>query len=127
MSDSRCSNLAFIAVAALFQAAPLGLAQGTPPQATASRATAPAIPDEPVPVAQGAQRPARLPVIANPWLDRSGKARIGKASFYADMFPGRKMANANPMNPRENNAAARSLPVERTAMVTTLETGKSVV
>src|SRR5258708_7076481 len=127
MSDSRCSNLAFIAVAALVQAAPLGLAQGTPPPATASRATAPTIPDEPVPVAQGAQRPARLSVIANPSLDRSGKTRIGRASFYADMFAGRKMANGNPMNPHENNAASRTLPLRTTPTVTNLETGKSAV
>ncbi len=125
MSDSRRSNLALLAVAALFQAAPLGLAQGTPPQATASRATAPAIPDEPV--AQGAQRPARLSVIPNPSLDRSGKKRIGKASFYADMFAGKKMADGNPMNPHENNAASRTLPLGTTAKVTNLETGKSAV
>ena len=124
MSDSRCSNLALLAVAALFQAA--SLAQAATPQATASRATAsdyPAIPDEAA--AQGAQRPARLPVIAKPPLDRSGKKRIGKASFYAEMFAGRKMANGNRMNPQENNAASRTLPLGTTAKVTNLETGKS--
>ena len=123
MSDSRCSNLALLAVAALFQAA--CLAQAATPQVTASRATAsdyPAIPDEAA--GQGAQRPARLPV-AKPPLDRSGKKRIGKASFYAETFAGRKMANGNRMNPQENNAASRTLPLGTTAKVTNLETGKS--
>src|ERR1700674_5900982 len=78
---SRCSNLALIAVAAVLQTATFGL-----------RAQA-AIADELTP--RQPQTPDDFAVIAKPALDRSGKPRIGKASFYARMFAGRKMANGN--------------------------------
>lgn len=58
-------------------------------------------------------------------LDYSGKKRIGQASFYADKFAGRKMADGNPMDPRSNNAASRTLPLGTKAQVTNLETGQS--
>jgi rare lipoprotein A len=58
-------------------------------------------------------------------LDRSGKKRVGKASFYAHMFEGRKMADGKTMNPQHDNAASRTLPLGTTAKVTNLETGKS--
>ena len=111
--SSRYRNLAPFAVAAVFEAATFGM--------TVQAAT----PDELVP--QEPRRPARLAVIAKPPLDRSGKRRIGKASFYAHMFVGRKMADGNKMNPQVNNAASRSLPLGTTAKVTNLETGKSAV
>jgi len=60
-------------------------------------------------------------------LDFSGKKRIGKASFYANRFAGRKMADGMPMDPRDDNAASRTLPLGTTAKVTNLETGKSAV
>jgi rare lipoprotein A len=66
-------------------------------------------------------------VIAKPQLDRSGKPRIGKASFYARMFAGRKMADGNKMDPQDSNAASRTLPLGTTAKVTNLKTGKSAV
>lgn len=62
-----------------------------------------------------------------PRPDTSGKRRFGKASFYADWFAGRKMANGAPMNPHGNNAASRTLPLGTVAKVTNLETGKSAV
>jgi rare lipoprotein A len=62
-----------------------------------------------------------------PQIDRSGKARIGTASFYARMFTGRKMANGNIMNPTVNNAASRTLPLGTIARVTNLRNGKSAV
>jgi rare lipoprotein A len=58
-------------------------------------------------------------------IDRSGKKRIGKASFYARMFSGRKMADGKKMDPQHDNAASRTLPLGTTAKVTNLETGKS--
>jgi rare lipoprotein A len=58
-------------------------------------------------------------------LDYSGKKRIGQASFYADRFAGRKMADGNPMDPQSNNAASRTLPLGTKAQVTNLETGQS--
>ena len=60
-------------------------------------------------------------------LDRSGQKRVGKASFYARKFAGRKMADGTPMNPRDDNAASKTLPLGTTAKVTNLETGKSAV
>jgi rare lipoprotein A len=71
--------------------------------------------------------PARIAVEAKPKLDLSGKRRVGKASFYARMFSGRKMADGNTMDPQKNNAASRTLPLGTIAMVTNLKTGKSAV
>ena len=60
-------------------------------------------------------------------LDRSGGRRFGKASFYANFFAGKKMADGKIMDPQTNNAASRTLPLGTTARVTNLETGKSAV
>jgi len=109
--SSQCSNLALIALAAVFEVAGFGM--------KAQAATPEGLPPP--------QTPARLEVIANPQLDRSGRRRIGKASFYARMFAGRKMANGNRMDPQNNNAASRTLPLGTTAKVTNLKTGKSAV
>jgi rare lipoprotein A len=62
-----------------------------------------------------------------PALDRSGGKRFGKASFYANFFAGRKMADGKIMDPQTDNAASRTLPLGTTAKVTNLETGKSAV
>ncbi len=64
---------------------------------------------------------------AKPRLDRSGRKRFGKASFYAGNFVGRKMADGTIMNPRADNAASKTLPLGTVAEVTNLETGKSAV
>ncbi|MFZ2855411.1 MAG: glucokinase [Rhodocyclaceae bacterium] len=48
---------------------------------------------------------------AQPKLDHSGRKRVGKASFYAKRFAGRKMASGNRMDRRGNNAASRTLPI----------------
>ena len=69
----------------------------------------------------------RLLPEAKPILDRSGHARIGKASFYAKMFDGRTMADGTRMEPTGNNAASRTLPLGTTAEVTNLKTGKTAV
>ena len=71
--------------------------------------------------------PPRIAVEAKPKLDLSGKRRVGKASFYARMFAGRKMADGNTMDPQKNNAASRTLPLGTIAKVTNLKTGKSAV
>jgi rare lipoprotein A len=60
-------------------------------------------------------------------LDRTGKKRVGKASFYAGFFAGRKMADGSRMDPHDDNAASKTLPLGTTARVTNLETGKSAV
>jgi rare lipoprotein A len=72
-------------------------------------------------------RPQRLSAAVKPVLDRSGRKRIGKASFYAKMFDGRKMADGTPMQPTGDNAASRTLPLGTTAKVTNLETGKTAI
>jgi rare lipoprotein A len=74
-----------------------------------------------------AATPVRLSPEAKPALDRSGHTRVGKASFYAAMFNGRKMADGTPMEPNANNAASRTLPLGTTAKVTNLATGKTAV
>jgi rare lipoprotein A len=71
--------------------------------------------------------PVHEPVVANPPLDRSGNKRLGKASFYAQKFSGRKMADGTIMQPQSNNAASKTLPLGTTAKVTNLETGRSAV
>lgn len=67
------------------------------------------------------------PAAAGHKLDRSGKKQVGKASFYARKFAGHKMADGTPMNPRDDNAASKTLPLGTTAKVTNLETGQSAV
>jgi rare lipoprotein A len=62
-----------------------------------------------------------------PAVDRSGQKRIGKASFYAARFGGRKMADGKPFKLHDSNAASLTLPLGTTAKVTNLETGKSAV
>src|SRR6202012_866253 len=64
---------------------------------------------------------------AKPAVDRSGKKRVGKASFYADRFGGRKMAGGKIFCLHDSNAASLTLPLGTTAKVTNLETGKSAV
>jgi rare lipoprotein A len=64
---------------------------------------------------------------ALPGLDLSGSTQVGKASFYADKFAGRKMADGARMDPRDDNAASKTLPLGTIARVTNLETGRSAV
>lgn len=70
---------------------------------------------------------ALKPDTSKPALDRSGGKRFGKASFYANFFAGKKMADGKIMDPGTNNAASRTLPLGTMAKVTNLETGKSAV
>jgi rare lipoprotein A len=67
-------------------------------------------------------RPAK-----NPRLDHSGHKRVGKASYYARRFAGRKMADGTPMRPESDNAASKTLPLGTVALVTNLANGKSAV
>jgi rare lipoprotein A len=73
------------------------------------------------------QSSQQTPDASKPPLDRSGRPRIGKASFYAQRFGGRKMADGTPMHLQGNNAASKTLPLGTTAMVTNLETGRSAI
>jgi len=69
--------------------------------------------------------PQRIPVSEKAQADLSGKQRVGIASFYADNFGGKTMANGAPMDLNGNNAASRTLPLGTKAKVINLETGKS--
>lgn len=60
-------------------------------------------------------------------LDRTGYRRFGKASFYAERYVGRKMADGSRMQRNGNNAASLTLPLGTVARVTNLETGRSEV
>jgi rare lipoprotein A len=71
--------------------------------------------------AQKAQKPGK------PKLDHSGQPRHGKASFYADKFAGRKMADGTRMDPDSNIAASRTLPIGTKAEVKNLDNGKTEV
>ena len=62
-----------------------------------------------------------------PALDLSGKARRGKASYYARKFQGRKMADGTRMNPNANVAASKTLPLGTKAEIVNLESGKKAV
>lgn len=60
-------------------------------------------------------------------LDRSGKSRKGKASYYGREFYTKKMADGTRMNPQSNAAASKTLPLGTTARVTNLQNGNSEV
>lgn len=121
-----------LAVAALALAGVVGVGVNEAAAATLDESPPPPSTIEP-PKAERAPRgertrsPRRLSPEAKPDLDRTGRARIGKASFYAHMFAGRKMADGTPMKPTGNNAASRTLPLGTTAKVTNLKTGKTAV
>ena len=70
---------------------------------------------------------ARKPARPRPALDRSGRPRIGQASFYAGHFTGRTMADGTRMDPQDDNAASRTLPLGTRARVTNLKTGQSAI
>jgi len=78
---------------------------------------------------QAAPQPAPdpAPAPAKPQPDRTGRSRVGVASFYADSFFGREMANGEPMDPGGDNAASRTLPIGTTAKVTNLSSGQSAL
>jgi rare lipoprotein A len=60
-------------------------------------------------------------------LDRTGKPREGKASYYGKNFYKKKMADGTKMNPQSNVAASKTLPIGTKARVTNLENGSSQV
>ena len=101
-----------LACAALAAAACVQASPGPPPPGAARPA---------------AQRPGQAIRHVKPRLDRSGRTRIGKASFYARKFDGRKMADGTRMDPHDDTAASKTLPLGTTAQVTNLETGQSAI
>lgn len=78
-------------------------------------------------VSQVSAAPTSKPTSPKPQPDLSGSKRVGIASFYADNFAGRQMADGTIMDPQGDNAASRTLPLGTTAKVTNIETGKSAI
>ena len=72
-------------------------------------------------------KPVKSAKAGKPALDRSGKARRGKASYYARKFHGRKMADGTRMNPNASVAASKTLPLGTKAEIVNLESGKKAV
>ncbi len=77
---------------------------------------------EPIKAASGVEREAP---VARPKLDLSGRKRVGIASVYARSFAGKKMADGTRMDPHDDNAASKTLPLGTEAKVTNLKTGQS--
>ena len=100
--------------------APLMRARPTPsvqPRASASPITR---------AEEEAVRLDQLPAMAAPHTaDHSGRKVIGKASFYARYFDGKKMADGRRFNPATNVAASKTLPIGTTAKVINLDNGQS--
>lgn len=71
------------------------------------------------------EAPTSQPAQAKPKLDRSGDKQVGKASIYSHKFTNKKMADGNRMDPNDDNAASKTLPLGTRAKVTNLETGLS--
>ena len=69
----------------------------------------------------------REAVVPKPNLDRTGKVRKGKASYYGRQFYRKKMANGKHLNPDKHVAASKTLPLGTVAKVTNLNNGKSDV
>lgn len=72
-------------------------------------------------------RAAQIDPVLKVSLDRSGHAQTGKASFYANHYAGKTMADGTPMRLYSNNAASLTLPLGTTARVTNLATGRSAI
>lgn len=114
----------------------LGFAAGSPLAARASEGNSGKSADSSQPAASSSQRTelqssadeaAKSTEAAKPAPDLSARKRVGKASFYAKQFFGKTMANGEPMDPKGDNAASRTLPLGTTAKVTNVETGKTAV
>ncbi|MBB3180943.1 septal ring lytic transglycosylase RlpA family protein [Variovorax sp. Sphag1AA] len=112
LTFSRSTTAMAIGVACLLS----GCAVAPGPEGQPARSSAPPSPSAPKPASA-----------AKPGPDRSGARQVGKASFYADKFAGRKMADGTRMDPNDDNAASKTLPLGSVARVTNLENGRSVI
>jgi len=75
---------------------------------------------------QEAERLDQLPAMPAPnTADHSGRKVVGKASFYARLFDGKKMADGRRFDPATNVAASKTLPIGTTAKVINLDNGQS--
>ena len=77
---------------------------------------------------QEAERLDKLPAVPpepTGHIDRSGRKEKGRASYYAQFFDHRKMADGRRMNPNADIAASKNLPLGSVAKVTNLDNGKT--
>ena len=82
-------------------------------------------PDSPA-ARQEAEKLAQLPALPpNGTVDHSGRKQRGRASYYAQRFAYRKMADGNRFNPNSNVAASTTLPLGTTAKLTNLSNGRT--
>lgn len=72
-----------------------------------------------------AKQQAAASEVAKPRIDHSGRRQVGEASIYSNKFANEKMADGNRMDPNDDNAAHKTLPLGTKAKVTNLETGQS--
>ena len=94
--------------------------------ACAALADSPA-PDTPK-ARQEAERLDKLPPVAPAsvgHIDHSGRKQKGGASYYAKRLAHHKMADGHRMNPNDDVAASKTLPLGSVAKVTNLNNGKS--
>jgi rare lipoprotein A len=94
-----------------------------PTAATHDAAAATEAAPPPDPRVQEAHELAQLPPIKPHGMDHSGRKQTGRASYYAQHFANRKMANGDRFNPNSNVVASKSLPLGTTAKVTNLRNG----
>lgn len=80
-----------------------------------------------VPAAQAASDAEAIAIQRATPVDRSGKKRIGIASYYHNMFHGRKMADGNVFDQNGINAASKTLPLGTFAMVTNLTNNRTAL
>ncbi len=66
-----------------------------------------------------------VPAVRTAQIDRSGRNEKGGASFYAERFWHRKMANGRRLNTNANVAASKTLPLGSVATVKNLENGRT--
>jgi len=62
----------------------------------------------------------------HPPIDRSGRAEVGAASYYARSMTGAETASGKTLKASRMTAASKTLPLGTRAKVTDLDTGKSV-
>jgi rare lipoprotein A len=80
------------------------------------------------PKVQEAEELAQLPPVKpGSRIDHSGRKQEGKASYYAERFANRKMANGRKFNPDTDVAASKTLPLGTTVKVTNVQNGKSTM
>jgi rare lipoprotein A len=96
----------------------------TPPATTTAlqQETPPPLPED---VQRLASQPPMQPNVAR--LDHSGRKQVGRASYYAQRFAHRKMANGERLDPESNVIASKTLPIGTTVRVTNQANGKSAV